>query len=430
MKKFALVILFICALVLCLAACNAVVPSPTASSSSSSSYSTSTVPTCAHEYSEWSIITQPSCDHTGLQKRTCSLCGNEESEPLSLTDHTEVIDEAVESTCTKTGLTEGKHCSVCNATLAAQELARAKGHTDENGDRTCEVCQLPLPSEGISYKLSTDGTYYIVAGIGSCTDTDILIAAAYDGLPVKEIKDFAFQNNENIKSVSFEKTSQLEIIGNDAFSSCDGLENVTIPASVKWIYANTFYSCSALTNVIFEENSSLKSVGPSAFKLCTRLSSIAIPNGATTIGDNAFKWCMGLESITIPNSVTSIGDYAFGGCSTLTSIAIPNSVTSIGDRVFYSCANLTSITIPNSVTSIGSNAFEGCISLTSITIPNNVTSIGIWAFKGCSSLTSVTFENPNGWRINGTNLLAQDLADSAKAVEFLCRYEDYYWFRD
>ncbi len=43
--------------------------------------------------------------------------------------HTEVIDAAVPATCTETGLTEGKHCSVCDTVIVAQEIVPAKGHT-------------------------------------------------------------------------------------------------------------------------------------------------------------------------------------------------------------------------------------------------------------------------------------------------------------
>lgn len=43
--------------------------------------------------------------------------------------HTEVVDKAVEPTCTETGLTEGKHCSVCSAVLVKQKVVPALGFT-------------------------------------------------------------------------------------------------------------------------------------------------------------------------------------------------------------------------------------------------------------------------------------------------------------
>ncbi len=42
--------------------------------------------------------------------------------------HTEVTDPAVKATCTETGLTEGKHCSVCGEVLEEQETIDPLGH--------------------------------------------------------------------------------------------------------------------------------------------------------------------------------------------------------------------------------------------------------------------------------------------------------------
>jgi len=75
-------------------------------------------------------------DATCTTPKTCS-CGLTEGEALG---HTEKVVDATPATCTQSGLTAGKVCSVCNEVLVAQQSVAATGHTEPNAQGRCATC--------------------------------------------------------------------------------------------------------------------------------------------------------------------------------------------------------------------------------------------------------------------------------------------------
>ena len=271
-------------------------------------------------------------------------------------------------------------------------------------DESCNGCgaerEVPYFTEGLEYYLNADGESYTVCGIGTATDTDIVIPSLYEGLPVT-------------------------LINNYAFFDCRFIESVVIPDSVETINSGAFRECTSLTSVVIGE--SVTTIGDNAFCFCERLESITIPDsGVTTMGAYAFAWCNSLTSIVIPDSVETIGDWAFYSCTNLTSVyitdlsawcrisfggssanplyyahnlyldgelvtevTIPDDVKSIGDWAFWCCYGLTNVTISDSVETIGTHAFAGCKDLESVIIGENVEIINTSAFSQCDALVSV-----------------------------------------
>ncbi len=264
-------------------------------------------------------------------------------------------------------------------------------HTFGDGTQ-CTVCSYQrLPTEGLVYKLnSPNGESYTVTGIGTATDTSIIIAETYQGLPVIGIGEDAFRDCSDVTDIVIPES--VTSIGDSAFRGCSALMSITIPDSVTSIGVDVFYGCSSLAYTIYDDANYLgnadnpylclvkastasitscivhpgtKFIYDNAFSMCNKLTSVTIPNGVMSIGNYAFMGCSGLANITIPDSVTSIGNTAFNACG-LVSIAIPDGVTSIDERTFYFCTDLKSIIIPNSVTSIGYAAFDSCVVLSTV----------------------------------------------------------------
>lgn len=325
-----------------------------------------------------------------------------------------------------------------------------------------------IPSEGLEYTLSKDGTYYSVA-LGACTDTDIVIPATYENKPVQEIGKGAFFGCETLQSVIIPNSVQcigerafylcaslqsvtigngVQSIGYAAFVDCDALQSVTIPKSVQSIVNGAFVACDALTSIeVAKGNTAYQSKDGNLYTkdgktlvqyaIGKSAASFTIPDHVQSIGPWAFSNCSTLQSVTIPDSVQSIGDVAFQRCTSLQNVTIGNSVQSIGAAAFETCTSLQSITIPNSVQEIEIGAFVCCTSLQSVTIGSNVRSIGQDAFGMCDALTEVTFEDTDGWYVtkeenamSGTDILAADLGNKATAATYLkdtyCM--KYYWY--
>ena len=314
---------------------------------------------------------------------------------------------------------------------------------DEN--YVCQTCDFEYFTEGLAYTLSSDGTYYIVTGMGEATGKKLIIPREYKGLKVREIASSAFSAENNVTELLIPTT--IKKIGYNAFSGCTKLEKVQFNAlecaalsssgtfagagqsetgmtvivgsGVTRIPENLFYNNTNVIKVTFN-GSKVTEIGAYAFYNGKKLMEITIPEGVETIGSSAFQNCGLIKSVVIPSTVETLGSRAFYSCASLEEIqfnaeecvsngtkdyspfystgengdgitvTIGSEVTSIPAYLFYSNAKITNVVFQGiQVKNIGESAFYNCDELSEMVIPEGVETIGKDVFKSCEGLESL-----------------------------------------
>ena len=369
------------------------------------------------------VTVSASCLGGGYDETTCSGCGFAER-----SNYTDRLEHDYQTTYSFNQSSHWFGCKYCDKTVStANHIIDGLGK--------CVVCNHVIsPTPGILYHVSTDKTYASVVSY-SGTDTQIVIADTYNGVPVTKINNEAFKNNNLIQSIVI--PDSVTSIGDAAFRGCTYLTSVSVSAENKSYRSidGSLYSKDGKTLVqyaigknktSFNVPEDVEIITAGAFYSCKALQSVTIGKNVLRIGNQAFYYCKNLASITIQSDAALIDD-AFFGCDSalytnynygeyvgnannpymalirfdgydLETCNIHRNTQFICSGAFYmKGSGPIEITIPGNVTSIGDEAFYRCLRLSNITIPNSVKLIGDDAFYECSKLIRVNINDIVSW---------------------------------
>lgn len=174
-----------------------------------------------------------------------------------------------------------------------------------------------------------------------------------------------------------------------AFSRC-GLTGIRIPGSASVIEEEAFYNSPSLKTVVMEEG--VTRIEKMAFSFCQGLRDLTIPTTVKYIEkdafDNMYVPMRGVCKVHISDLAAWIGieyggEYGLSGScingdlylgdEPLTDVVVPDEITEIPQGPFNCMMNIERVTIPDSVKSIKGDAFVGCDSLKRILLPASIT---------------------------------------------------------
>ena len=248
--------------------------------------------------------------------------------------------------------------------------------------------------------VDSNNTYYTsVDGLLYTKDTTKLLQCPMPRIGTLTVLDGV----EYIETCAFEKCaltdvilpSTLRVIKNSAFTECENLFRVHVPAGVTAIEGGAFRGCKRLQNLTVDSLNNNYIVVDSALysiNMDTLLShplahdTVRVPSTVKIVAVDAFSVTSKLKYVYLPEGVTELHG-AFMG-SNIRGISLPQTLTMIGENAFYNSMLLYSIEIPNSVKEIGRNAFFQCRALKSVVMSDSVKVIPAEAFMYCTNLNS------------------------------------------
>lgn len=197
-------------------------------------------------------------------------------------------------------------------------------------NKLAELSAIPV-SQGLAFTLRDDGQSYAVSGIGTCTDTDIVIPDTYEGLPVTALSWGAFAWNNDITSV-YVPEGVTDIDGEN-FSYCEQLKEVSLPNTITYISSrDTFTECPNLT---YNEYNGAKYLGNSLnpyvvlFEVTDKtITNFTISADTKILIEGAFASCENLETLEIAKTITKMLRGTFTGCSNLTNVYYDGDIAS------------------------------------------------------------------------------------------------------
>ena len=408
----------------------------------------------AHSFGGWTVEREATCSQTGLQIRTCSVCGAVEREALPLIDHTDANDDGVCDICRKQFALRYHKKGVCGPKLTWT--------LDDDGVLTIEgTGEMYDFYEGDSIFVS-DGTQSpntttTAPGISTVTrsadpdirptentriETNTDVSVTHPGRPSFDWEETTTVYKEDVTrpyassyKMSQKVPSKMAYDADIAYSETIAnttSTNIAPDGSIKIFRWNLHFD--EIKKVIIKEG--VTEISGRAFKNCKQLSEVEIANSVKYIGHEAFYGCSSLKEISIPKNVENIGYHAFGSCELLSTfdydaancsnevywfdnntviktlyigsdvkripkirsiqtVIFKEGVTEIPREAFSGFAELTAVRLPETLTRIGNEAFNNCKSIREITIPTGVIYIGWRAFGYCTSLEVVNFNSVN-----------------------------------
>lgn len=218
-------------------------------------------------------------------------------------------------------------------------------------------------SGGVKWKIDSDGVMTIAVADNGNGESEISYT---------DKKQPWYNEMSKIKKLVVEEG--VTRLGYKLMRRCTTLEEVVLPASLKFIDGNAFRGCTSLKKVTFHSDCEITTPD----------------NKKEEFSFALFEGCTALEEIVLPaGDYTELREIAFGGCSALKKITIPANVTSMlnrdskKDSPFLNCAALEQINYGGTVAQweaiVADNLnYDGSLANSNITV---ICSNGTYQYK-------------------------------------------------